>query len=44
MVIDDHVPPSAFITPAVHEIFLKDTKAVCTKMLVAQEVNFLRRL
>jgi len=24
-------------TPAVHEIFLKDTKAVCTKMLDAQE-------
>jgi coatomer subunit beta len=31
-------------TPAVHEIFLEDTKAVCTKMLGAQEVNFLSRL
>lgn len=28
-------------TPAVHEIFLKDTKAAYTKMLGAQEVNFL---
>ena len=27
-------------TPAVHEIFLKDTKAAYTKMLGAQEVNF----
>ena len=28
-------------TPAIHEILLKDTKAVYTKMLGAQEVNFL---
>ena len=27
-------------TPAVHEIFLKDTKAVWTKMFGPQEVNF----
>jgi len=26
--------------PAVHEVFLKDTKAVCTKILGTQEVNF----
>ena len=31
-------------TPTVHEIFLKDTKAACTKMLGAQKVNFFRHL
>jgi coatomer subunit beta len=32
------------VTPVVHETFLKDTNAACTKMLGAQEVNSLSRL
>jgi hypothetical protein len=31
-------------TPAMHEIFLKDTKAAYMKMLGGQEVSFLSRL
>jgi hypothetical protein len=40
MVIDVCVSPSAFITPAVREIFFVDTQAVCTKMLGAKRSFF----